>query len=189
MAIKNLAKKILTSIGLVHSSMGIKISPEQKAAILLGSKTQDIKIFVETGTHEGWMIDKIGSRFEQIYSIELDDRLFDLANKRFQDRPNVHLLHGDSAILIKKVLDGLHDRALFWLDAHASGAITAVNAPVVKELEAIFAHEVKEHLIFIDDARHFDRETIREIKKITEAHKYIFKIQNGLFELLPINAN
>ncbi len=183
MAIKNLVKKTLAHVGLVHPSLGIKISPEQKATILLGSKISSVRTFVETGTHEGRMIEKIGHEFEQVYSIELNDRLFDMAVKRFQGRPNIHLLHGDSAILIKKVLNEVQGRALFWLDAHDSGTITADNAPIVKELEAIFVHPIKNHLILVDDARHFDRPTIRKIKRMTETCGYKFRVENGLFKI------
>lgn len=189
MQIKNLTKKILARIGVIHPSLGIKISQEQKAAILLAAKIPKVKIFVETGTHEGWMIEKISGKFEQVYSIELNDRLFNLAEKRFQGRQNIRLLHGDSALLINNVLSELHNSALFWLDAHGSGAITASNAPIVNELEAIFAHPTKDHLIFIDDARHFDRKTIRKIKTLTESNDYIFRIEDGIFKLTPKYAN
>lgn len=185
MKIKKLIKKILARVGLLHPALGIKISPEAKSAILLKAKTLDIKIFVETGTEHGWMIEKIGHKFEQVYSIEQDDQLFAQAQKLFQDKPQIKLLHGDSAIEIKKVLGELHRPALFWLDAHASGDITAVNAPIIKELEAIFTHSIKGHVILIDDARHFSRKTIRMIKKIAKAYYYTFKIEDGIFRLIP----
>ncbi len=189
MKIKQFIKKTLASVGLVHPSLGVKTSQENKAAILLKQKDSSIKIFVETGTHAGWMIDKIGDKFERVYSIELDDSLFSAAAERFKDKRNVRLYHGDSAILINDILKDLDDRAVFWLDAHGSGEITADNAPVVKELESIFAHPLKSHLIFIDDARHFDRKTIYKIKQITKTNHYNFLIEDGVFELTPKHAN
>jgi hypothetical protein len=48
---------------------------------------------------------------------------------------------------------------LFWLDAHYSGEGTALadsETPVLSELDCIFSHAVKGHVILIDDARCFD---------------------------------
>lgn len=185
MSLKQLIKKSLARLGFLHPSLGVKISPENKAIILLKYKTPDLKVFVETGTEYGWMIEKIGDSFEQIYSIELDAGLFDRAQKLFQGKAQICLLKGDSAIEIKKILGELAQPALFWLDAHGNGEITADNAPIIKELEAIFAHPIRGHVILIDDARHFDRRTIRMIKKITKSHHYGFYLKDGIFRLTP----
>ena len=48
--------------------------------------------------------------------------------------------------------------ALFWLDAHYSGPITArgvLDTPIVQELAAIRAHPVAGHVVLIDDMRDF----------------------------------
>src|SRR3989344_4107220 len=139
MQIKHFIKKIFARIGLIHPSLGIKIRPEQKAAILLQYKTPATKVFVETGTETGWMVEKIGGNFGRVYSVELDDHLYNKAKERFQDKQAIRLLHGDSATEIIKILGELKSPALFWLDAHMGGEITASNAPIIKELEAIFA--------------------------------------------------
>ena len=180
---KRFIKKLLARVGLLHPALGIKINPEQKAAIILEHKTPYLKIFAETGTHEGWMINRVGNRFEKVYSIELDEGLYRRALKRFQGRGHIQLLHGDSALEIKKVLAEINEPALFWLDAHGSGAIAAANAPIINELEEIFAHSVKGHCILIDDARHFDRKTIRMINRMTKSHNYTFAIEHGIFRL------
>lgn len=185
MQIKHLIKKILAAVGLYHPSLGIKINPEEKASILLQHQTPNIKIFVETGTEEGWMIEKMSGYFEKIYSIELDISLYNQVRERFKGQGNIKLLRGDSAVEIERVLEELKEPALFWLDAHAGGAITTANAPIISELEAIFAHSVKGHLILIDDARHFDRKTIRVIKKMALSHRYTFCIEDGIFRLIP----
>ena len=180
---KHYIKKIFAWIGFLHPSLGIKISQEAKAVIVLEYKTPRLKTFIETGTHEGWMIDRVGDQFEKVYSIELDETLYQRARERFQKKGHIKLLHGDSAMKIKEVLAELNEPTLFWLDAHGSGAITAANAPILDELEAIFAHPVREHLILIDDARHFDRKTIKMIKKMAKFHGYTFHIEDGIFRL------
>src|SRR5215467_1473195 len=53
-----------------------------------------LRVFVETGTFAGEMIDAVLGRFDRIYSIELDDRLYANAMKRFGGHPEVMLLHG-----------------------------------------------------------------------------------------------
>lgn len=183
--IKFLIKKTLAFVGLYHPSLGIKISQDKKAELLLQYKRADIKTFVETGTHQGWMIDKIGGYFEKVYSIELDEYLFNSSQRRFHGRENIKLFKGDSSAEIKKVLADINEPVLFWLDAHKSGAITVANSPIISELGEIFAHKVKKHLILIDDARHFNRKTIRMIKKTAKSYNYTFHIEDGIFRLTP----
>lgn len=180
---KHYIKKILATIGLYHPALGVKISSEAKACIILKNKTTNIKIFVETGTETGWMIDRVGDQFEKVCSIELDGTLHQKAIEHFQGKEYIKLLHGDSAVEIKKVLSELDEPALFWLDAHMSGAINATNSPIMNELDAIFAHFIKNHIILIDDARHFDRQTILLIRKLAKINGYRFMIKDGIFRL------
>ncbi|PIN92969.1 hypothetical protein COU54_04810 [Candidatus Pacearchaeota archaeon CG10_big_fil_rev_8_21_14_0_10_31_24] len=176
-------KRFLVLVHLQHPSLGIKIDAKEKVSTLLQHKTKDIKIFVETGTSEGDTIADLANHFQKIYSIELNHNLYTKAVGRFSSRTNIELLEGDSSIEIKKVLLGLKEPALFWLDAHAPGTITPSNSPIIGELESIFALMVKGGVILIDDARHFDRKTIRKIKKIAKTNDYNFVIENGIFRL------
>jgi hypothetical protein len=182
--LKYLIKKILASLGLYHPSLKIKISSERKGAIILEHQKPGVRVFVETGTYRGDMIDRVGNRFEKIYSIELDEDLYDKAKQRFENRKNINLLQGDSAVEIKKILELLKEPALFWLDAHAPGKITAQNSPTIGELASILSHSVKDHTILIDDARMFDRKTIRLVKNMAKNNGYKFAIKNGIFMLL-----
>ena len=94
----------------------------------------------------------------RIVSIELDDRLYAAARRRFAGQPNVELLHGDSGALLPGILSGLDRPALFWLDGHytgASSARTEVDSPIVAEIEALLRHPVQGHVVLIDDAREF----------------------------------
>jgi hypothetical protein len=53
----------------------------------------------------------------------------------------------------------LQQPALFWLDAHYSGPLTArgpLDSPIAQELAAIAAHPVRGHVILIDDMRDFN---------------------------------
>jgi hypothetical protein len=117
------------------------------------------RVFVETGTFAGEMIHAMLGRFDRIFSIELDDAWHGRAVTRFGWRPDVTLLHGDSGSRLPDVLDQLNEPALFWLDAHYSGPITAhgpLDSPIGQELGHITAHPVRGHVVLIDDMRDFN---------------------------------
>jgi hypothetical protein len=128
---------------------------------LIASRARDFRpeVFVETGTLFGDMIYAQRNNFRQLYSIELDDYLFERAHRRFKRHPQIRILHGDSGQKITEVLKELDRPCLFWLDAHYSGGITAHGAemtPVFDEIVHILHHPVKSHVIVIDDARLFN---------------------------------
>ncbi len=116
-----------------------------------------LRTLVETGTYHGHMVEAVQGSFSLVYSIELDDTLYEAARRKFQDHQHIRLLHGDSGQLIEEVLSQLRGPALFWLDAHFSGQETAgegVN-PVEREVMAILQCSEKRHVLLIDDARLF----------------------------------
>ncbi|MBC8076119.1 MAG: hypothetical protein H7Y32_08610 [Chloroflexales bacterium] len=113
---------------------------------------------VETGTFRGDMIVACGRTFGQIYSIELDPQLHSAARVRFRGYSTVALLQGDSADVLPGVLAQLAAPALFWLDAHYSGGVTARSASdtsIVRELDLILAQRAHAHVVLIDDAHEF----------------------------------
>jgi hypothetical protein len=117
-------------------------------------------IFIETGTYMGDMVDAFLTEFEVIYSIELDRQLCNDARVRFRKHPHVNILLGDSGQVLTELLPRIGGGALFWLDGHYSGGITAKGAvatPILSELREIFSHKhAREHIILIDDARMFN---------------------------------
>jgi hypothetical protein len=113
---------------------------------------------VETGTYNGDMVFAQRRRFRRIFTIELDDRLFERATKRFERDPHIVVLHGDSGEALPRLLESIRWPCLFWLDGHYSGGSTArgkLETPVVEELAAILRHEIPGHVVLIDDARCF----------------------------------
>ena len=118
----------------------------------------DLRTLVETGTFAGGTIDAMKRRFDRIVSIELSPEWHARAVERFGSLRHVTLVHGDSATRLPEVLQTLREPALFWLDAHYSGPMTArgaIDSPIVRELDAIRAHGVPGHVILIDDMRDF----------------------------------
>jgi len=117
-----------------------------------GSRT-----LIETGTYLGDMVFVNLKKFSKICSIELDKHLFLYAQRRFKRFSNVRILQGDSGTILWEVLKEVNEPAIFWLDGHYSGGITAQGdklCPIFDELEAILSYD-QHHVLFIDDARLF----------------------------------
>lgn len=108
-----------------------------------------IPVLVETGTQFGQMIGAMANDFREIYSIELDDTNYALAVKNFARQTHIHLLHGDSAVELPKLLQSISEPCVFWLDGHSD------KTPIMDELRAVFAHGQPRHVILIDDAHCF----------------------------------
>lgn len=64
------------------------------------------------------------------------------------------MLQGDSGKVLPQLLPALKEPCLFWLDAHDYD----ISSPVKQELDAIYSHPVRGHVLLIDDAR-FDGRT------------------------------
>ena len=117
-----------------------------------------LRTLIETGTFAGGTIDAASRSFDRIVSIELSPDWHAKAVARFGSLRHVTLLQGDSATRLPEVLQTLEEPALFWLDAHYSGPLTArgaIDTPIVRELDAIRGHRVSGHVILIDDMRDF----------------------------------
>jgi len=120
-----------------------------------------LNTFVETGTYLGLMIQATKRTFKRIYSIELDNKLYLRAMRKFKRFKHITVLNGDSSTVLPNILSELREPCLFWLDAHYSGGITAkgdLETPVMSELNAILDHSITfsfPHIILIDDAREF----------------------------------
>src|SRR3989442_483264 len=117
-----------------------------------------LKIFVETGTYRGDMVEAMKPLFHKIYSIELSDTLFAEAKHRFKRHSHIELLHGDSGKELGRIMERLDQPALFWLDGHYSAGDTAraeTDTPIYQELDHILRAPALGHVIVIDDARCF----------------------------------
>ena len=100
-----------------------------------------LRILVETGTYKGDMVEAMRGHFDHIYSIELSDTLHRECRTRFHGIKGIHLIHGDSGVELGKLMKRIQQPALFWLDGHYSGKITArglKDTPIREELEHIF---------------------------------------------------
>jgi hypothetical protein len=144
----------------------------------------NLDVFVETGTYLGETLRGIRGYFQEVYSLELDQILFESAVKNFSLFDNIKFFQGDSAKTLPTVLKLFNKRTIFWLDAHASGGITAHGekvTPVEGELLAIKNHPIKNHIILIDDAESFvgrnDYPAIAQIKSILQEINSDYKLE------------
>jgi hypothetical protein len=128
------------------------------------------QLFVETGTFIGNTMAAMQPDFETLYSVELQKDLYLKAVGRFEKTANITILNGESHLVLAELVPKLTKKALFWLDAHYSGGVTArgiYDTPISKELEAVFSSAI-DHVVLIDDARLFvgtnDYPTLEELK-------------------------
>ena len=118
-----------------------------------------LQVFVETGTFEGDTIQEVLQRFETIHSVELSEDYYRKVVERFKGLPKVHLHHGNSPDVLRKLSSDLAGSSLlYWLDAHwcvadkTAGGMS--QCPLLEELKAIGTLE-PQSVILIDDARMF----------------------------------
>jgi hypothetical protein len=149
-------------------------------------------IMIETGTYEGDMVASMSDVFNQIFSIELSNDFYHEAKLRFAKYPHICIMHGDSSEILPQILPSINKPCLFWLDAHYSGGITArgdFDTPIISELKQILSHPIKNHVILIDDARHFtglnDYPTIEKLKDFIrqECPDCVFEVADDIIRI------
>lgn len=132
----------------------------KQATIEKVGKENNLDYLVETGTFRGHMIEAQRKNFKELYSIEVEPTLFKDAEIYFKPYPHIHIIKGDSAYELKKIVAELKDKpVLFWLDGHYSGEVTGMGesmCPIYKELESVFEGAKGRQYILIDDARLFN---------------------------------
>lgn len=95
------------------------------------------------------------NNYKKIYSIELSEKYYKLNVEQFKSFKNVNIIHGDSSIELKNLLDKIEEPVTVFLDAHWSGGDTArsnIDSPLLKELDVLKKREYRD-IIIIDDAR------------------------------------
>ena len=150
-----------------------------------------LPVFVETGTYLGKTTLLLANVCERCVTIEVDPSLHERARSSLAHLDNVELLLGDSASLMPGVLEDLDVPALFWLDGHYSGGVTAhanKETPVLDELAAILDHPVKNHVVLIDDARLFRGSdgypTVKRVRRMGEEKSpYQMRICNDIIRV------
>lgn len=97
--------------------------PTFDESLLLELLDDQYKIAVETGTFEGKRAKLLKSKFEHVYTIEIDKKLYNLFSPALI-KLGILPIHGNSHEMINSIMYILNDlnyKILFWLDAHWSG--------------------------------------------------------------------
>jgi len=122
-------------------------------------KVTEAKTFIETGTFRGLTAKRCARVFDQVLTIELDDKLYAEASDYLAPLPNVKVIHGDGLVEVEKLLsDSSVDNVVLFLDGHFSGGVTALgdmHEPAVEELAVLSQYRDKISGIIIDDFREF----------------------------------
>ncbi len=150
--------------------------PVKHRNLLEIARKNGLKLLIETGTYHADTLYALRNEFEELHSVELSDDYYSLSRFRLSGYPHIHLHHGDSAIVLPRIVEALQRPALFWLDAHYGiyrdhGAAEGVTyAPVLQELGHIFSKGgAVRHCVAIDDAHYFGSDknypTIDEVEK------------------------
>lgn len=116
------------------------------------NKTQQ---YIETGAYLGGGIKSVLNNYENIHSIELAEKWFSYNIEQFKNNSNVKMYLGDSKKILPELLNTIKEPVTIFLDAHYSGATTALGdeeTPLLYELE-LLKNRKYDDIIIIDDCR------------------------------------
>ncbi len=135
--------------------------------------SENINVLVETGTYQGDGVRRgLKAGFKYIYSCDVNFECIQNAKIAFSGMP-VTLYHLPSEGALVEILDQLDERAVFFLDGHAMPPDESVKnfskttlkddcdtdpnltCPILRELDLISKHKIKNHIILIDDVQCF----------------------------------
>lgn len=131
----------------------------------------DCKILIETGYWLGEGVERaLQSGFEKVYTCDINPDFIKNAKEKYKE-DNVIAEVAESQIFLEKVLNNIDEKVVIFLDAHfmpldenqeslGFGPITVKEGidpcPLLKELEIIKNHHIKDHVILIDDFQCFN---------------------------------
>lgn len=131
----------------------------RRHVILDYANEYNIRVFVETGTADASTTNFMVPYFDELYTVEIDEGLYNRARLIFENASKVHCFLGDSGVWMESMVKHLttyNTTAIFWLDGHYCGGPTrgTTDSPVMNEL-AYVAWAPKGSVVLIDDARIF----------------------------------
>lgn len=91
-----------------------------------------ISTVIETGTYHGDTTEWLCKNFENVYTIEYDERYLNIAKEKLSHYSNVTIFKGRSQDILGDILEkNKHETNIIFLDAHW------YENPVIKELDVI----------------------------------------------------
>lgn len=122
------------------------------------NKSQNYKIFIETGTHVGDTIIPMSDFFDELHTIELSTIYYEYFNRKQFDRKKIKSYLGDSTKILPEILPTINSNTIFFLDGHYSSGNTAKgdkDVPLIEEISSINGLFKNSGIIIIDDLRLF----------------------------------
>jgi hypothetical protein len=166
----------------------------KRAAIVGLARRHNCRVLVETGTYMGDTMYGLRNSFRQLISIELHEGLHARAQRLLGRYGQLRFVRGDSAAELPVVIKEFNEPIIFWLDGHYSGPGTArgsLDSPIWQEMEAVFSHGVRDHVILIDDARKFVGQggypTVDELRRWVEQRRpgWVFAVEHDIIRIHP----
>ncbi len=179
--VRPLYQKLELQLWKARGRRGLTPHAVKQEAVREYSRRYQLRIMVETGTYLGDMVWAMRRDFRDIHSVELDPALHARAVFRLRRLGHVRLWQGDSARVLGEIVTRLEEPALFWLDGHYSGGITArgeSDTPVLAELTHVFGDRRHSHVALIDDAVDFMANA--DYPSIADLEKHLHEIRTGL---------
>ena len=95
-------------------------SPEFIKHDILKSNTLENCLWIESGTYYGDTTNMLSKIANKVISIEADERLSNLAKKKFEKTENIEIILGKSEDLLKNILkkNYIYKNVCIYLDAH-----------------------------------------------------------------------
>ena len=150
-------------------------SLEKDFLYLLKDDFKKYPCFIETGTNQGNTVISFESYFNNLYTIEISESLYNTAKGKYNGN-KIEFILGDSSIVLKELLPKITEKCIFFLDGHYSSENTGrgqKDCPLNEEIDNINELLVNEAIIIIDDFRLFGLD-IRS-GKLSEDWSYISK--------------
>jgi hypothetical protein len=182
----------------------IILNYEKKREIILNYKLRyGSNIFIESGTFLGDTADFASRYFDKVYTIELENSLFQKAKARFKNFSSINVLEGDSDKILPEIINNFVGKALFWLDGHYSGEFYMGNeyiktakgekeSPILQELNSILTNGLQDKVILIDDARCFigkngypSKKELFNLLNSFNIHRKQIKIKQDIIRITP----
>ncbi len=158
------------------------------------AKKYGVSTMIETGTLYGEMDIAMKDVFSSIFTIELSPEFHAAAVRRMAPYPHIKCLQGDSAVVFPSVLAQMKSPCLLWLDAHYSAGNTAkaeIDTPISAELDYVFNHPIRNHVVLIDDAHCFDgTHDYPQLKDLEESVLRVrpdlsFTVEHNIIRIVP----
>lgn len=130
------------------------------------AESTGINTLIETGTGLGGSVEwSLRCGFGEVFSVELEPKLYAQSVSKFANKPNVHLREGDSVAFLRTLGTMRSRPKLIFLDAHFAGGadfgLSSYNVsqqapksfPLLEEVRALQEVFGPNDVLIVDDAR------------------------------------